>query len=51
VGRVISDNQPARKLCQLMGWKEVGVHEKHGKVGNEWHDLVLVEYLIPENLN
>jgi L-amino acid N-acyltransferase YncA len=50
VGRVISDNQPARKLCQLMGWKEMGVHEKHGKLGNEWHDLILVEYLIPENL-
>ena len=50
VGRVMADNQPARKLCQLMGWKEVGVHEKHGKLGNEWHALVLVEYLIPENL-
>ena len=50
VGRVMADNQPARKLCQLMGWKEVGVHEKHGKLGSEWHDLVLVEYLIPENL-
>lgn len=50
VGRVMADNQPARKLCQLMGWKEVGVHEKHGKLGNEWHDLVLVEYLILENL-
>jgi phosphinothricin acetyltransferase len=50
VGRVMADNQPARKLCQLMGWKEVGVHEKHGKLGNEWHDLVLVEYLISENL-
>jgi len=50
VGRVMTDNQPARKLCQLMGWKEVGVHEKHGKLGNDWHDLVLVEYLIPENL-
>jgi phosphinothricin acetyltransferase len=45
----MADNQPARKLCQLMGWKEVGVHEKHGKLGNEWHDLVLVEYPIPEN--
>jgi len=50
VGRVMTDNQPARKLCQLMGWKEVGIHEKHGKLGNDWHDLVLVEYLIPENL-
>ncbi|PYV29534.1 MAG: GNAT family N-acetyltransferase [Acidobacteria bacterium] len=50
IGRVIADNQPARKLCQLMGWREVGVHERHGKLGNEWHDLTLVEFLIPENV-
>jgi L-amino acid N-acyltransferase YncA len=49
IGRVMADNEPARKLCQLMGWKEVGIHEKHGKLGNEWHDLVLVEFPIPEN--
>jgi L-amino acid N-acyltransferase YncA len=50
IGRVIADNQPARKLCQLMGWREVGVHERHGKLGSEWHDLALVEFLFPENM-
>jgi phosphinothricin acetyltransferase len=50
IGRVMADNEPARKLCQLMGWREVGVYEKHGKLGNEWHDLVLMEHLIPENM-
>jgi L-amino acid N-acyltransferase YncA len=50
VGRVMADNEPGRKLCQITGWKEVGIHEKHGKLGSIWHDLVLVEYLIPENL-
>jgi phosphinothricin acetyltransferase len=49
IGRVMADNEPARKLCQLMGWIEVGIHEKHGKLGGEWHDLVLVEYPIAEN--
>ncbi len=49
IGRVIADNEPARKLCQLMGWREVGIHERHGKLGNEWHDLALVEFQIPEN--
>jgi len=49
IGRVMADNEPARKLCQLMGWKEVGLHEKHGKLGGQWHDLVLVEFPIPEN--
>jgi L-amino acid N-acyltransferase YncA len=50
VGRIMADNEPGRKLCQMTGWKEVGVHEKHGKLANAWHDLVLVEYLIAENL-
>lgn len=50
MGRLVADNEPARKLCQLMGWKEVGVHEKHGKLANEWHDLLLVEHIIPENM-
>jgi phosphinothricin acetyltransferase len=50
IGRIMAVNEGARKLCQLTGWKEVGVHEKHGKLGGEWHDLVLVEFLIPDNL-
>lgn len=49
VGRVMEANQPGRKLCEVTGWREVGVHKKHAKLGNDWHDLVLVEYLIPEN--
>ena len=50
IGRVIADNEPARKLCQLMGWREVGIHERHGKLGSDWHDLALVEFQIPENM-
>ncbi|MGH9397665.1 MAG: arsinothricin resistance N-acetyltransferase ArsN1 family A [Terriglobia bacterium] len=50
VGRITEANAPGRKLCEVTGWREVGVHKKHAKLANEWHDLVLVEYLIPENL-
>jgi len=50
IGRIMAVNEGARKLCQMTGWKEVGMHEKHGKLGGEWHDLVLVEFLIPDNL-
>ena len=49
IGRIIAANDGARKLCQETGWKEVGIHEKHGKLASEWHDLVLVEFCIPEN--
>ena len=50
IGRLVADNEAARKLCQLTDWKEVGIHAKHAKLGAEWHDLVLVEYLISENI-
>jgi len=49
VGRIMEANEPGRKLCEVTGWREVGVHKRHAKLGNDWHDLVLVEYLIPEN--
>jgi L-amino acid N-acyltransferase YncA len=49
VGRIMEANEPGRKLCGATGWREVGVHRRHAKLGDEWHDLVLVEYLIPEN--
>jgi len=50
IGRIIATNEASRKLCHAAGWKEVGIHEKHGKLAGEWHDVVLMEYLIPENL-
>ena len=50
IGRVMAENEPGRKLCHVTGWKEVGVHEKHGKLEGVWHDLVLVEFLMAENL-
>jgi L-amino acid N-acyltransferase YncA len=50
IGRVIAENQPARKLCLETGWTEVGLHKKHGRLAGEWHDLVLFEFLIPDNL-
>ncbi len=34
VGRIIAENEGARKICDLTGWKEVGVYEKHGRLGN-----------------
>ncbi len=50
VGRILETNAPGRKLCEMTGWREVGVHHKHAKLGDAWHDLVLVEFSIPENM-
>ena len=51
VGRIIAANDGARKLCQETGWKEVGTHEKHGKLDGVWRDVVVIERLIPENID
>ena len=50
VGRFLAHNDAGRTLCRMTGWREVGVHLKHTKREGRWHDVVVVEYLIPENL-
>jgi phosphinothricin acetyltransferase len=37
-------------LCRACGFRELGVHEKHGQLDGQWLDVVIVERLIPENL-
>lgn len=50
VSRVFIENTASRALLRAAGFREVGVYEKHGKLGEAWHDVVIVERLIPENL-
>jgi phosphinothricin acetyltransferase len=50
VSRVFVENAPSRALLQAVGFREVGVYEKHGRLDGVWHDVVIVERLIPENL-
>jgi phosphinothricin acetyltransferase len=50
IGRFLAHNDAGRTLCRMTGWREVGVHEKHTCLEGRWHDVVLVEYLIRENL-
>jgi phosphinothricin acetyltransferase len=50
IGRFVAHNDAGRTLCRLTGWREVGVHQKHTCLEGRWHDVVVVEYLITENL-
>ncbi len=50
IGRFLAHNDAGRTLCRMTGWREVGIHLKHTKLEGRWYDLVVVEYLIPENL-
>ena len=49
--RVFPENRASLALMARMGFKEIGVHEKHGKLDGVWKDCVNVELLIPENLD
>jgi L-amino acid N-acyltransferase YncA len=50
IGRFVAHNDAGRTLCRQTGWREVGIHQKHTHLDGRWQDVVIVEYLIPENL-
>jgi len=50
LGRIFTSNIASRRLCKSCGFREVGIHKKHGKLNGRWMDIVIVEKLIHENL-
>ncbi|MGQ0735903.1 MAG: arsinothricin resistance N-acetyltransferase ArsN1 family A [Acidobacteriota bacterium] len=49
VSRVFVENRASRALLGRIGFREVGVYEKHARLDGVWRDAVIVERLIPEN--
>jgi phosphinothricin acetyltransferase len=50
VSRVFVENAPSRRLLAAVGFREVGVYERHARLDGEWRDVVIVERLIETNL-
>ncbi len=50
ISRVFIDNAASRHLLTSLGFREVGVYEKHGRLDGVWHDVVIVERLFPANM-
>ena len=50
LSRVFPENEASRALIRSMGFREVGVYEKHAKLDGVWRDVIIVERLIPANL-
>ena len=50
VSRIFVENTASRTLMARVGFREVGIYEKHGKLDGMWRDAVIVERIIPENV-
>lgn len=50
VSRVFVENAASRNLLRSIGFREVGIYEKHGQLDGVWRDVVIVERLFPHNL-
>lgn len=46
VSRVFPENVASLGLLESLGFREVGVYEKHGKLDGKWRDVVIVERLL-----
>lgn len=40
---ILTTNAPSIALAHRCGFREVGVHERHGQLDGEWRDALLVE--------
>jgi len=50
VSRVFVENKPSRTLIRSLGFREIGIYEKHAKLDGVWRDVIIVERLIESNL-
>jgi L-amino acid N-acyltransferase YncA len=50
LSRIFTFNFARRELCKKCGFREVGIYEKHGRLDGKWLDTVIVERLIPLNI-
>lgn len=43
VSRVFPENAASRALLRSVGFREIGVHERHGQLDGRWRDVIVVE--------
>jgi L-amino acid N-acyltransferase YncA len=48
VSRIFPENEASLALCRSLGFREVGVYRRHGKLDGQWRDCVIVERLLGE---
>jgi L-amino acid N-acyltransferase YncA len=50
MSRVFVENAASRALLRRLGFREVGVYEKHAQLDGVWRDVVIVERLLPASV-
>jgi L-amino acid N-acyltransferase YncA len=48
IGRLFTTNEPSIELAHACGFRDVGVHHRHGRLDGAWRDVLVVERLIGE---
>jgi phosphinothricin acetyltransferase len=46
IGKLFPENEPSRALLRRRGFRDVGVHHRHGRLDGEWRDVLVVERLL-----
>jgi L-amino acid N-acyltransferase YncA/protein-tyrosine-phosphatase len=46
LARILIENIASRALCASLGFRELGVYERHAKLDRVWRDVVIVEKLL-----
>jgi L-amino acid N-acyltransferase YncA len=49
VGKLLADNEASRRLVARHGFREVGVHLRHGRLDGRWRDVIVVERLLGDD--
>lgn len=48
LSRIFPENRASRALMAKLGFREVGIYHRHGKLDGTWRDCVIVEMLLGE---
>ena len=43
LGKCLTTNDAAIQLVARHGFREVGIHLRHGQIGSRWYDVLLIE--------
>jgi L-amino acid N-acyltransferase YncA len=46
IGKLLAENEQSRRLAARYGFREVGLHLRHGRARGEWRDVLVVELLL-----